>query len=121
MTPKALQDCFALSSNVKLYVPSTLNGSDKAPAHKVNQTVQDTIKQFSQWFGGATSYQATGGWYSQEQRQVITEQVVVVEAFATSDAVDDHLDNVVTWAQTIKATFSQESVAVEHNGTLYLV
>ena len=121
MTAKALQKCFSLSSNVKLYLPSTLNGSTPAPKAQIDKAIVDTLESFSQWFGGATSYQATGAWYSQDQGQVITEQVVVVEAFATSDAIGKHLDHVVAWAQTIKDTFWQENVAVEHDGILYLV
>lgn len=121
MTLKALQDCFALSQNVRLYVPSTLNGQDKAPAQKVDRAVQDTLKRFSQWFGGATAYTALGAWFSQDRGKVITEQVVIVESFTTPEAVDNHLAQVVEWAETIKEQFAQESVAVEHDHTLYLV
>lgn len=116
-TSKILKGLFSLDHNIRIYIPGT---------DTVNQKIDNTVyvvmaqKYFSDWFGGATSYDAIGAWNSQ-QKGLILEGVKIVEAYGTREQVEKHLQKVIEYAQKIKAELHQEAVSLEYDNKLYFI
>ena len=116
-----LQGIFNLDHTVKIYVPSTTEADNEASTEKIAAAIEKVSKQFSLWFGGATTNEAVGAWYSEELQKVITEKVTIVTSFATAESVEENIGEVVGLALWIKEEFSQEAVSLEYDNKLYLV
>lgn len=106
-----------LPQRVALYVPSTTD-TDK-PTDNAAQ-VERVAREFCAWFGGATAQQSAGYWMS-DTAGLVREAVTIVYAACTADQLREHLADVLTLAQQIKAEMQQEAVSVEINGTLYII
>lgn len=107
----------ALPERVALYVPSTTD-TDK-PADNAAQ-VERVARALCGWFGGATAQQSSGYWMS-DSAGLVREAVTIVYAACTAAQLREHLLDVLTLAQQIKAEMQQEAVSVEISGTLYLI
>ena len=110
---------FSLEHSLRLYVPSTVEVNVDA------ETLQDIIvmqvmDRMADWFGGATSYKAEGAWKSPAAGLVI-EKVVIVESYASDEAVNQNMGNVIALCEKIKARMKQEAVALEYDNRLYLI
>lgn len=113
----ALQHTFTLDHNIKLYIPSTDNVNEAADNSKY---INETLKAFSQWFGGATAHDAIGAWYS-GSKGIVTEKVKIIESYATAEAVEAHIEDVLQLAEKIKSELHQEAVSLEYDRELHLV
>lgn len=114
---KKLQNLFKLSSKVTIYVPAT-TGVDVAADN--TQQVNDTAALLADLFGGSTSTAALGYWLS-PAAGLVAEKTTLVFAYASDEALQAHIDDVVAWCQKLKAEMSQEAVALEINGEMYFV
>lgn len=106
-----------LPQRVALYVPSTTD-TDK-PTDNAAQ-VERVARSFCAMFGGATAQQSAGYWLS-ESAGLVREAVTIVYAACTAEQLREHLPDVLTLAQKIKAEMQQEAVSVEINGALYII
>ena len=109
-----LKHLIRLDHNVKVVVPGTIDVDQQSDNQ---QYVDRTVGQLSQWFGGATAYNARGGWFS--NGRVVYERVTVVESFASD--LEPHIDSLIDLCLTLKAELTQEAIALEIDGELYLV
>lgn len=116
-TAEIMQQAVTLPQRVALYVPSTTD-TDK-PTDNAAQ-VERVARDFCGWFGGATAQQSTGYWLS-ESAGLVREAVTIVYAACTAAQLREHLPDVLTLAQQIKAEMQQEAVSVEINGALYII
>lgn len=108
---------FKLDHNIKLYIPSTINIDQTID----NQSIIDnTLKLFSGFFGGATSYDAKGAWLS-SVKGLVVERIVIIESYATKDQIDTNLEAVLSYALKIKKELNQEAISLEYDNELYLV
>ena len=116
-TNKTLTGIFKLDHNIKIYIPSTVS---------VNQTadntglINETLKIFSGYFGGSTSYEAKGAWLS-SVKGLVVENITIVESYATKEQVNENLESVLKHALKIKHDLKQEAVSLEYDNELYLV
>lgn len=96
------------------------------PTYEPNSpaTIEATINEMVQRFGGATVTQANGHWYSDEQEKVISEPVTIITSYCkgqmelsevTIKSVMCHL------AFKVKKELEQEAVAITVNGTMFLL
>ena len=106
-----------LPQRVALYVPSTTD-TDK-PTDNAAQ-VERVARRFCEMFGGATAQQSTGYWLS-DAAGLVREAVTIVYAACTADQLREHLPDVLTLAQQIKAEMKQEAISAEINGALYII
>lgn len=106
-----------LPQRVALYVPGT-----QGPATATDNAaqVERVARAFCGWFGGATAQQSTGYWLS-ESAGLVREAVTIVYAACTAAQLREHLPDVLTLAQQIKAEMQQEAISAEINGTLYII
>lgn len=106
-----------LPQRVALYVPSTTD-TDK-PTDNAAQ-VERVAREFCGWFGGATAQPSAGYWIS-DTAGLVREAVTIVYSACTAAQLREHLPDVLTLAQQIKAEMQQEAISAEINGTLYII
>lgn len=106
-----------LMSNVGIGVPSTtyVNVPTDTSAY-----VEQTTRQFSEWFGGATVDPKDGA-YIAKDGQLIMEPIFWVISFCTTQQLEEYLPQAVVLAQTICRELHQESVAMIINYEMFLV
>lgn len=112
-----LENLVVLSSNVRLYVPSTFDVTQ--PADNTDE-VRRAAELMSEAFGGATAFRARGCWKS-TTGGLVTEEVTVVESYCSDEDLRRHIVRILGAARAIKHRMQQEAVALEVNGRLYLV
>ena len=76
-----------LNHRVAIFIPSTTNGNEPAPAALIARWVKSAKLKFAELFGGFTAYRAVGGWVS-PIHGLIEEPVTVVTAFTHDDGLD---------------------------------
>lgn len=114
-----LSHFYSLEHSIRLYVPGTVNVNADAAGMQEAMTIR-VLDNFAEWFGGATSYRAQGAWKSAAAGLVI-ENVTVVESYASEQAKEGNLQNVLTLCEEIKETMKQEAIALEIDNRLYLI
>lgn len=117
MDRKTLRNLIALSSNVRLYVPST---TDVDKACDTSAWVDRILSAFSGWYGGATSYAALGCWVT-NAGALVKEAVTIVESFCSEESLRANCAATIELAETMKRTLGQEAVSLEVNNKLYFV
>ena len=117
MINKKLKALFSLDHNIKLYIPST-NDVNKAVDN--SEQVDKVLTLFSKMFGGATSYNAVGAWQS-DTKGLIKEKVKIVQSYATAEQVEQYIDKVIEYAETLKKEMSQEAISLEYDNKLYFI
>lgn len=119
ITQSALNDQFHLDHVVKIYVPSTVKGDIQITDAAHQKFVDQTLKQLSAWFGGATAVPGEGAWVD-NNKTLIKEKVTIVYAFA--EKLDkDSLNQVVDYAKKLKDDLAQEAISLEVDGKLYFI
>ncbi|WNQ11935.1 DUF3574 domain-containing protein [Paenibacillus aurantius] len=115
----ALSGQFHLDHQVKIYVPSTVNGSTPIPKEVHDQYVDQALEKFSGWFGGATAVDGQGAWVDDSQK-LIKENVTIVYAFA--EKLDKTaINQVVDYAEAMKKELSQSAISLEVDGRMYFI
>lgn len=106
-----------LPQRVALYVPGT-----QGPATATDNAaqVERVARRFCEMFGGATAQQSAGYWLS-DTAGLVREAVTIVFAACTAAQLREHLPDVLTLAQQIKAEMQQEAISAEINGKLYII
>lgn len=114
---KQLKNCIKLRSQVKIYVPSTVD-VDK---HFDNSNqVDETLFFLSDLFGGATCTKALGAWVS-NSGELVKESVTMVFAFADQAQLEANIKEIYDYCLKLKISMTQEAIALEVNGELYLI
>jgi len=108
-----------LDKKVAVYIPSTVNGNQPAPAAKIARWVREAKIALASLFGGFTAYNGEGGWYSPEHG-LIEEKVTIVQAF-TDEAGLERVGKLRELAKEMASDMGQEAVSLEVNGTLNFV
>lgn len=112
-----LKNCIPLRSNVKIYVPSTVNVDQPV---ENTAWIDSTLSRMSDLFGGATSYACYGAWISREGK-LVKERVTICESFCTEMQLELSIDDVYDYCVALKASLSQEAIALEVNGMLHFI
>ena len=97
-----------LNKKVSIYVPSTMHDT-AAPENIINYYINDTLKQLSLMFGGATMQPARGSWYSTELDRLISEDIYICYSYC--DSYD--IEKLRAICENLKTVFMQESVSLE--------
>lgn len=108
-----------LNHRVAVFIPSTINGTEPAPADLIARWVKSAKLKFADLFGGFTAHRAVGGWLS-PVHGLVEEPVTVVTAFTDDDGLD-RLGEVEEFAATVAEALGQEAVALEIDNSLQFV
>ena len=114
---KKLQNCSKLNSKITVCVPAT-TGVNKATDN--TEQVEKTAALLAECFGGSTYTPAVGCWMS-DAVGLVRERTTVVYAYASSTAIEQHIDEVVDLCERLKDEMKQESIALELNGEMYFI
>jgi hypothetical protein len=114
---KTLKNLIALESNVKIYVPSTINVNEQTDNSK---QVDNVLFQLSGLFGGATSYSALGCWSSPESG-LIKERVTICESYCHENVLKASINTVIDLCEQLKIDMKQEAISLEVNNKLYFI
>lgn len=114
---KSLKNCIRLSSQVKIYVPSTI---DVDTAIDNEAIVDKTLEFLCNFFGGATASKNYGAWLSASGK-VVKEKVTECLSFCDQAKLEEHIDSVYDYCLRLKEHMKQEAIALEVNGELYFV
>ena len=106
-----------LSEKIAVYIPSTVNVSESAGQELIDGWVTAAHKFLAGQFGGATSQSALGS-YVTDSGFLVTEQIVIVYAYA-KQITPDNVNALLDFVGNIKAALGQESIGIEVNGTLF--
>ena len=116
-TLKTLENLFKLSSNVKIYVPSTMDVNVSIDASKY---VDQTLSFLAELFGGSTDYKALGCWKSVESG-LVKEHVEICESYCDQVDLEKHIEKIVEHCEYLKKEMKQEAIALEINNELYFI
>lgn len=112
-----LEKLFTLSHKITVYVPATMN--DENGAHAIDNTkyVDQIASILSENFGGATSTDAIGFWFS-DSRGLERENTRLVFAFAESF---DNINPIIDWCEWLKSELNQDAIAIELDNVIYFI
>lgn len=108
-----------LSHKIAVYIPSTVNGHEPAPADLIAKWVKSAKLKFAELFGGFTAHKAVGGWVS-PIHGLVEEPVTVITSFTDDDGLD-RLGEVEEFAAAVAEALGQEAVTVEIDNSLQFV
>ena len=108
-----------LSHRIAIYIPSTDNGSEPAPAELIARWVKNAKTKFAELFGGFTAHRAVGGWVS-PVHGLIEEPVTVVASYTDDDGLD-RLGEVEEFAAAVAEALGQEAVTLEIDNSLQFI
>lgn len=114
---RTLKNLIALESNIKIYVPSTIQGNITV---NNSEQVDRILSKLSGLFGGATSYAALGCW-SSPSLGLIKENVTICESYMHEDSLKANIDIIIDICEDLKQEMNQEAISLEVNNKLYFI
>jgi hypothetical protein len=108
-----------LNHRIAIFIPSTVNGNEPAPADLIARWVKTAKLKFAELFGGFTAHKAIGGWMS-PIHGLIEEPVTVVASHTDDDGLD-RLGEVEEFAAAVAEALGQEAVTVEIDNRLQFI
>ena len=109
-----------LDSRVAVYVPSTIHAA-AAPAPLVASMVEEVASGLASLFGGATATAGRGAWYSEDLGKMIFEDVTIVYAFTTAEALEQAAEKIRAICEHVRDVMKQEAVSLEVNNALHFI
>jgi len=103
---------------IKIYVPSTV--IDTPISQEQHETrINNTERFLSSLFGGYTSAEVTGGYYSNDDG-LISEPVVVVSSWATPDNYQQHKEKIESFIKAKQQEWGQEAIGFEFEDDFFM-
>jgi hypothetical protein len=112
-----LSNLICLESNVKIYIPGTVNVNHKTNNQKY---IDLALNLFSGCFGGSTKYQAIGTWISPGSG-LIKERINIIESYCTENDLKNNIDIIIEFCKKLKYELNQENISLEINNKLYFI
>jgi len=103
-----------------IIVPSTTRADKPISKAKMRGRVDEVRKFLSMKFGGYTSTKGMGGWYSNNKKKLIKEDIVKVTGFSSSKNYNKNKNLLVKQIRNWGHKWGQESMGYEKEGDLFL-
>ncbi len=113
---KTLNNLICLESNIKVYIPGTINVDQEIDNSKY---IDIALNLFSGLFGGSTKYEAIGTWIG--EKGLVKERINVIESYCTEKQLKDNISEVIEFCEKLKYDLNQENISLEVNNKLYLI
>jgi len=110
-----LAGLLSLDHHVRLYIPTTSNGTSKLDDSEIESWTAKVVDVFSSLFGGATRHDAIGAWRS-PVHGIVSEKVIIVEAYGTKEQMEESLGSVISLGREMRSVLGQEIVSMEYDG-----
>lgn len=116
-TASSLLDMLGFTNQIGIYIPTTIDVDQQ-----VNATVyiERSLEFMGKLFGGATHEKVRGVWNSEEVG-IVAEDIHLVRSFCSPTSLDEHLNKVVDFMETLKQELKQEAMALEINNKMMLI
>jgi hypothetical protein len=106
-----------LTSSIEIIVPSTIDVNQNFDTTEwINKTMDFLIIKF----GGATSYNAIGGWQSSSGFSV-KENITSVVSYTDNQKLESESYEVVEFCESMKQALKQEAIFVKINGEVIFI
>lgn len=114
---KGLADRLGRTNQISVFIPTTIDVNTSADTKPY---VDRTLAFLGERFGGATSSEARGVWNSAEAG-LVGENIYIVRSYATQGDLNNYLQDILNYVDTLKQELRQEAMAVEINQKLLLI
>lgn len=101
-----------------IYVPST-DFSKQIPPARYKARIADAVKFLNNTFGGSTRERGTGSW--EDNGKTISEEVTIVETFASVKDYNTAKEKLIKWLKAKKASWKQYVLSFEFENDLGFV
>lgn len=110
-----------LPINQAVYVPSTNHLQKQVSESEFQNRIILVKKKLSYYFGGYSSIEGMGGYYSKDEKRVISEPVVIVRSFSAPAKFKKNQLRFLEWLRKICGLWGQETIGYEFESDLYYV
>lgn len=101
---------------IKIYFPSKDKNGNIVNAQLRNAIFDSILTEISVKCGGYTIFSTIGGYYNEDAKLLIKENIDIIQAYGDFDK-SRHLE----LARQIKEIMNQASVMIEHNGEVIFI
>lgn len=112
-----LKNMVKLSSKITVYIPSTIDINKEIDTSVYTDNCATLL---SECFGGATTTNALGCWTSPTMG-LVKEKTTLVFAYCTTEQLNNHIEKIVDFCETMKTELKQDAIALEINGEMYFI
>jgi len=122
ITVKEIEQIITVPSTYHIIRPPEFKVRGKAKhisKEKMGKRVNEVRKFLSQRFGGYTSVKGGGGWWSNDAKKLIKEDVAKVTGFANESEYKKNKNELKNEIFNLGKKWGQESMAFERKGKLY--
>lgn len=110
---------FQLPIEQAVLVPSTISGNKPISLFQRKRRVNEVKKYLSNRFGGYTSVNGNGGYYSDKKKKLIQEPVAIVTSFSTKQSFHQGEKNLKKQLRFWAKRWGQESMGYIYEGDLF--
>lgn len=114
-------DRFWLGREIEIYVPSTQDVDEDLTDEEFRQRIKNVQQEFSEEFGGTTTFLGDGTYVDQETGDLIEEHVAVVEVHMSDEDWQDKKEDIFEWLEKKKEQWEQQAISFEFEGDLTFV
>jgi len=111
---------FKLSSKISIYIPTTKNVNENMKREEIEILVDDTLKLFSNCFGGATNLLSIGT-YTDNNNNLVKEKINIVYSYCNTDTLEKNIDTILDYTKKLVSELKQECIALEINNEMYFI
>lgn len=112
---------FELQVETAIYVPSTKGADQKISADEFKRRVSQVKIFLAKLYGGYSSVEVEGGYWSDDKKKEISEKDVRVVAFSTKEEFKKNEKEIISYLLKLKKEWTQESMGYELDGEMYYI
>ncbi len=113
-------DRFWLDKEAKIYIPSTDDTDKEISDKRFEQRIKNAQEEFSEKFGGTTTFLGKGTYIS-DAGDFVKEDVAVMQVNMTEESWNKQKNNIYEWLEKKQEKWGQESVSFEFEGDLTFI
>jgi hypothetical protein len=119
-TPRQMKKTTHLEIEQAVYVPSTELDKEISPT-TFKRRILEVKRALSKIFGGYTAFSGAGGYYMNDMKKLVEEDVVKVVSFSKKDTFEKNKPKLWSRLKSWKKKWKQESIGYENEGDMYYI
>jgi hypothetical protein len=121
LAKRKLSGNFELPFEMAIYVPSTKNIDEIIGKDEFTSRIKEVETFVSKVFGGFSTDRVDGGFYSDDRKKLVREDVAKVYVFGSEYDFESNFNQLINKLKQWGKAWSQESMGFEFEGDLYYV
>lgn len=118
---KALENRFKLTDRVSILIPDKDNQNQPLSEVVLKETVSLVARALAQIAGGSTVVPNLKGYYYTSEGILCEENTTEVQAYTTTDKLEQVLEKAVELAEQVKVNLRQETVGLKLNDEFFFI